>query len=235
MTDISAPPSAGAPAVPPIRRRGLMLLLSSPSGAGKSSIARGILETEAEVTLSVSVTTRPPRPGEIEGRDYFFTDAAGFRRMLAEGRLLEHAQVFGHLYGTPAAPVEAALAAGRDVLFDIDWQGAQQLAEKVRDDLARVFLLPPSTAELARRLKARGQDSSAVIAARMAEAAAEMSHYPEYDWVVINHNLQDSIRQVRAILTSERLRRRRQLGLGDFVAQLRTGATPHGGGRVAEA
>ncbi len=206
-----------------IQRRGLMLVLSSPSGAGKSTISRQILETDPEIAMSISVTTRPRRPGEVDGRDYHFIDTEAFNLMVNRGELLEHAKVFDHYYGTPRAPVEEALAAGRDVLFDIDWQGTQQLAESARDDLVRVFILPPSTTELERRLKSRAQDPPDVVSRRMAKAADEMSHYFEYDWVIVNRDLSESLSQVRAILTSERLRRRRQTGLSEFVKALREG------------
>ena len=202
-------------------RRGLALVLSSPSGAGKTSIARGLLATEPELEMSVSVTTRPIRPGEVEGRDYHFIDAAAFAQLVAADALLEHATVFGNSYGTPQAPVEAALAAGRDVLFDIDWQGTQQLAAKMRADLVTVFILPPSGDELKRRLIQRAADSAEVIAGRMAKAAAEMSHFPEYDYVVVNRDLDASIAKVRAILTAERQRRQRISGLFEFVRGLR--------------
>jgi guanylate kinase len=204
-----------------ITRRGLMLVLSSPSGAGKTTISRRLLDLDDNLSLSISVTTRPPRPGEEAGRDYIFVDETAFRDMVARDELLEHAHVFGHYYGTPRGPVEDALAAGRDVLFDIDWQGTQQMAERARDDLVAVFILPPSTGELERRLKARAQDSAEVVAGRMAKAADEMSHYPEYDYIVVNKDIDDSIAEVRAVLTAERLRRDRLIGLGDFVKTLR--------------
>jgi guanylate kinase len=201
-------------------RRGLALVLSSPSGAGKTSIARGLLAAEPELRMSVSVTTRPMRPGEVEGKDYYFTDAAGFARQVAGDELLEHATVFGNSYGTPRAPVEAALAAGRDVLFDIDWQGTQALKDKMRADLVTVFILPPSGDELKRRLVQRAADSAEVIAGRMEKAASEMSHFPEYDYVVVNRDLDASIAKVRAILTAERQRRERIKGLVEFVRGL---------------
>ena len=207
----------------PIKRRGLMLVLSSPSGAGKSTIARSILDSDPEIDMSVSVTTRPKRPGEVEGRDYIFIDRTEFDLMVNRGQLLEHAKVFDNYYGTPRAAVMDALAEGRDALFDIDWQGTQQLAESAIDDLVRVFILPPNSRELERRLNTRAQDSQAVIAARMAKASDEMSHYAEYDWVIVNHNLEESVEQVRAILCSERLKRKRQVGLGEFVKGLRAG------------
>ncbi|MEE8274958.1 MAG: guanylate kinase [Alphaproteobacteria bacterium] len=200
-----------------------MLVLSSPSGAGKTAISRAILDGDAAVTLSVSATTRPQRPGEVDGVDYVFVDDADFAQMVADGAFLEHATVFGHSYGTPREPVEAALAAGRDVLFDVDWQGAQQLAQAARDDLASIFILPPSTAELARRLEARAQDPPEVVAARMAQAAGEMSHWAEYDYVIVNDNLEESAASVRAILLAERLRRTRRVGLVDFVKALSAG------------
>ncbi|HEX7008300.1 MAG TPA: guanylate kinase [Alphaproteobacteria bacterium] len=206
-----------------ITRRGLMLVLSSPSGAGKTSIARALLAADANLELSVSVTTRPKRPGERDGVDYHFIGKDRFDAMVAEQALLEHAHVFGHYYGTPRAPVEAALAQGRDVLFDIDWQGTQQLAQAARDDLVAVFVLPPSTAELERRLRARAQDSEEVVRSRMAKASDEMSHWREYDYIVINNSLDQSVADVRAILAAERLRRDRLIGLADFINRLRQG------------
>ncbi|MFQ5938474.1 MAG: guanylate kinase [Alphaproteobacteria bacterium] len=204
-------------------RRGLMLVLASPSGAGKTAISRKLLERDSNLTMSVSITTRPKRPGEASGVDYRFVDPTEFDMMTKRGELLEHAKVFGHDYGTPREPVEAALASGRDVLFDIDWQGTQQLVENARDDLVAVFILPPSTAELERRLRERAQDSDEVVAKRMAKAADEMSHWPEYDYVVVNRDIEESVGQVHAILIAERLRRERQLGLADFVKRLREG------------
>ncbi len=205
----------------PVATRGLMLVLSSPSGAGKSTISRAVLEREQNIALSVSLTTRPPRKGEVDGRDYTFVDDAAFRAMVERDGFLEHAEVFGHRYGTPRAPVEAALEEGRDMLFDIDWQGAQQIAEKARTDLVGVFVLPPSIEELERRLHTRAQDSSDVVRARMAKALDEVSHYAEYDYVVINSDLETSIEEVRSILRAERRRRTRQTGLTDFVNLLR--------------
>ena len=204
-------------------RRGLMLVLASPSGAGKTAISRKLLERASNLTMSVSVTTRPKRPGEASGVDYRFVDSTEFDLMVKQGELLEYAKVFGHDYGTPKEPVEAALASGRDVLFDIDWQGTQQLVENARDDLVAVFILPPSTAELERRLRERAQDSDEVVAERMAKAADEMSHWPEYDYIVVNRDIEESVGQVHAILIAERLRRERQLGLADFVKRLREG------------
>ena len=207
--------------VPAIHRRGLMLVLSSPSGAGKTSIARRLLELEPELEMSVSVTTRPKRPSEVEGVDYRFIDRATFRGMVARGELLEHALVYDHAYGTPRAAVREALAAGRDMLFDIDWQGAQQLREVARDDMVGVFILPPSTAELERRLRRRAQDTEVVVQKRLAQVAADVTHWAEYDYVLINHDLDLCVIQARAILGAERLRRQRQPGLTDFVSQFR--------------
>jgi len=203
-----------------IERRGLMLVLSSPSGAGKTTLSRMLLETDRNVELSVSVTTRPKRRGEIDGHDYHFITRAHFERMVRAGELLEWAEVFGNSYGTPRRPVEKALRVGRDVLFDIDWQGTQQLREKARDDLVSVFVLPPTVLELERRLKRRAQDSSAIIRTRMAKAAGEMSHWPEYDYVIVNRDKAEAFAEVRAILAAERLKRKRQVGLSSFVRAL---------------
>jgi guanylate kinase len=203
-----------------IARRGLMLVLSSPSGAGKTTLSRRLLEADPGVALSISVTTRKQRPGEIDGRDYHFIDAAPFEAMVEKGELLEWAQVFGHRYGTPRAPVEAALVRGRDVLFDIDWQGTQQLREKAARDLVSIFVLPPSIPDLERRLRSRAQDSDEVIHARMAKAADEMSHWAEYDYVVINTHIDHAFAEVQSILAAERLKRERQTGLSDFVRRL---------------
>ena len=200
-----------------------MLVLSSPSGAGKTTISRKLLERDANMTMSVSATTRPRRPGEEDGRDYHFVDPTEFNLMVNRQELLEHAKVFGNYYGTPVDPVEQALAAGRDVIFDIDWQGAQQVAEKAREDLVSVFILPPSTDELDRRLHRRAQDPEEVVAARMAKASDEMSHYAEYDFIIINSEIDESVAQVEAIVTAERLRRQRQVGLSDFVKHLQEG------------
>jgi guanylate kinase len=216
QTQAAAPPAA-------IRRRGFLLVLSSPSGAGKTTMTRRLLERDPTLSLSVSVTTRPPRRGEVDGRDYQFVDQARFDAMVAGGGLLEHATVFGHCYGTPRAPVEATLAAGRDIVTDIDWQGTQQLQQSVRDDLVTVFVLPPTMDALAARLRTRAQDSDAVVAQRMAKSAEEMSHWPEYQYVIINRDLDHSVTQAQAIVTAERLRRTRQLGLAEFVARLRAG------------
>ena len=206
-----------------IDRRGLMLVLSSPSGAGKTTISRLLLARDAALTMSVSATTRPMRPGEVEGRDYYFVDPTEFNLMVNRQELLEHAKVFGNYYGTPRALVETALSAGRDVLFDIDWQGTQQLAQNARDDLVSVFVLPPSTEELQRRLERRAQDPAEVVAQRMAKAPDEMSHWAEYDYIVINHEIEVSVAAVQSILAAERLKRERQVGLTDFVKGLREG------------
>ena len=208
---------------PTIARRGLMLVLSSPSGAGKTSIARALLGEDDGIAMSISVTTRPIRNGEEEGKDYFFVDAEKFTAMNEAGELLEHAEVFGHRYATPRAPVEAALAKGRDVLFDIDWQGTQQLHAAARDDLVSVFVLPPTMVELERRLRARKRDPDAVVRDRMARAADELSHWAEYDYAFINEDLERSVARVLTILRAERLKRDRQPGLADFVNNLREG------------
>ncbi|MGC6536677.1 MAG: guanylate kinase [Candidatus Puniceispirillaceae bacterium] len=204
-----------------IKRRGLMLVLSSPSGAGKTSISRQLLASESELTLSVSATTRKRRPGEIDGKDYHFTDLTSFQIEINQGVYLEYAKVFDHYYGTPRALVEDKLSQGRDVLFDIDWQGTQQLTEIMPEDLVTIFILPPSVSELEKRLLSRAQDSAEVVAGRMAKAADEMSHYPEYDYIIVNHDLDESVAAVRKILHAERLKRARQIGLSEFVKQLR--------------
>jgi guanylate kinase len=204
-----------------IKRRGVMLVLSSPSGAGKTTISRRLLERDSNLTLSISATTRVMRPGEKDGEDYLFVSPERFEEMAAADAFLEHATVFGHRYATPRAQVESALDTGRDVLFDIDWQGTQQLAERARDDLVGVFILPPSTGELERRLRARAQDPEEVVQGRMAKAADEMSHWAEYDYVIVNRALDASLSQVEAILGAERLKRERQIGLRDFVEDLR--------------
>ena len=206
-----------------IRRRGFLLVLSSPSGAGKTTIARRLVAADPGLTLSVSVTTRPPRQGEIDGRDYFFIDRERFDEMMARDEFLEHAIVFGNNYGTPRGPIEEALAGGRDIVGDVDWQGAQQLVKRIPDDLVSVFVLPPSRDALAVRLRSRAQDSPTVVAARMAKSAEEMSHWSEYDYVIINNDIDESVAQARAILIAERLRRSRQTGLADLVGGLRAG------------
>jgi guanylate kinase len=203
-----------------VARRGLMLVLSSPSGAGKTTLSRMLLKADRGVELSVSVTTRLKRRGEINGRDYHFIDRPRFDAMVKGDDLLEWAEVFNYCYGTPRRPVEKALRAGRDVLFDIDWQGTQQLSEKARDDLVSVFILPPSARELERRLKRRAQDSGDVIKSRMEKAAGEMSHWPEYDYVVVNRDIDEAFREVTAILGAERRKRERQIGLTEFVRGL---------------
>src|SRR5579883_1280143 len=203
-----------------VARRGLMLVLSSPSGAGKTTLSRMLLRADRTVELSVSVTTRPKRRAEVDGRDYFFIDRGRFEAMVKEGELLEWAKVFGHHYGTPRRPVTNALRAGRDVLFDIDWQGTQQLRERARTDLVSVFILPPTVQELERRLERRAQDSRDIIGSRMAKAAGEMSHWPEYDYVIVNHDIDEAFGEVRAILAAERLKRERQIGLSAFVRAL---------------
>ncbi len=206
-----------------IQRRGLMLVLSSPSGAGKTTISRALLKREPNLTMSVSATTRPKRPGEVAGVDYTFIDPTEFNLMVNRREMLEHAQVFGNYYGTPRQPVEDAMAAGKDVLFDIDWQGTQQLAQNARGDLVSIFILPPSTKELERRLNTRAQDSAEVVTKRMSRAADEMSHYREYDYIIVNHVVEESVAAVQAILAAERLRRDRQVGLEEFVRALREG------------
>ena len=218
MAESTPTPASAAPALP---RRGLMVILSSPSGAGKTTIARKLLAAEdGALAMSVSVTTRPIRPGEVDGKDYHFTDEARFRQMVAEDAFLEWAEVFGNLYGTPRAQVAQGLAAGRDYLFDVDWQGAQQLSQAAGADVVSVFLLPPSVAELEHRLRGRGTDSEAVIRGRMDRARAEMSHWSEYDYVVVNDEIEACFAKVRTILSAERLKRTRQTGLIDFTRRL---------------
>ena len=204
-----------------IGRRGLMLVMSSPSGAGKTTISRALLERDTGISMSVSATTRPPRPGEVDGRDYFFVSVARFQDMVAQSEFLEHAKVFDNYYGTPRGPVEAVLREGRDVLFDIDWQGTQQVRDTARADLVSVFVLPPSVEELERRLHTRAQDSAEVVAKRMAKAGDEMSHWPEYDYIIVNVEVEASITAVQSILAAERLKRERQVGMHDFVTRLR--------------
>ena len=206
-----------------IGRRGLMLVLSSPSGAGKTSIARRLLDEDNNLTLSVSATTRPPRANEEDGRDYHFVDQQRFDQMVAQDEFLEYATVFSNSYGTPKADVMSALERGEDVLFDIDWQGTQQVANAARTDLVSVFILPPSREALQQRLISRAQDSADVVAGRMAKASDEISHYREYDYILVNRDIDLAVAQVKAILQAERLRRDRQLGLTDFVKKLRAG------------
>jgi guanylate kinase len=208
------------------RRRGLLVVLSSPSGAGKSTISRMLLEADPHITMSVSATTRPIRPGEVEGRDYHFVDEAEFQRMVADGEFAEWAPVFDYHYGSPQAPIKAALREGQDVIFDIDWQGTQQLHAAMGEDLVRVFILPPSMQELDRRLHERGTDTDEVIAGRMQRAAAEISHWAEYDYVLINEDMDECLGEVRAILAAERLKRWRQAGLVSFVRDLVAGSQP---------
>ncbi|HMB77654.1 MAG TPA: guanylate kinase [Kiloniellaceae bacterium] len=205
-----------------IRRRGLMLVLSSPSGAGKTTISRRLLALDPNLSLSISVTTRPPRAAESDGVDYRFVSPEKFDAMVAADAFLEHARVFGHCYGTPRQAVEDHLAAGRDVLFDIDWQGTQQLYGRAQADLVTIFILPPSIAELERRLYSRAQDSDEVVRQRMAKAADEMSHWAEYGYIIVNEDMDQSLAKVQAILTAERLRRERRIGLSDFVESLRS-------------
>src|SRR5580765_692932 len=203
-----------------VARRGLMLVLSSPSGAGKTTLSRKLLDKDDNVALSVSVTTRKMRPGEKDGRDYLFIDRKKFDALVDDNDLLEWAEVFDNYYGTPAKPVMDALAAGRDVLFDVDWQGTQHLRDKASKDLVSIFVLPPSIPELERRLKARAQDDYETIHRRMAKAADEMSHWQEYDYVVINRDIDKTFADVSAILAAERLNRERQIGLSNFVRGL---------------
>ena len=203
-----------------IERRGLMLVLSSPSGAGKTTLSRRLLDSDASVTMSVSATTRPPRPGEVEGTDYFFVSPSMFTGMVEGNGFLEHALVFGNHYGTPKEPVMLALAKGRDVLFDIDWQGTQQLRQQAGDDLVSIFVLPPSHDELERRLRARAQDAENVVATRMARASNEISHWAEYDYVVINDDLDTTLKKIQTILAAERMKRGRQTGIPAFVSGL---------------
>jgi guanylate kinase len=212
--------AAGSQGFDGVERRGLMFVLSSPSGAGKTTLSRMLMKEVPDLQMSVSVTTRPMRPGEIEGKDYFFIDQKRFDEMAAKGDLLEWAPVFGKSYGTPRVPVETALAAGRDVLFDIDWQGTQQLREKAGPDVVSVFILPPSAADLEKRLHTRAQDSDEVIRGRMERASHEMSHWAEYDYIVVNQNVDDAFAEVQSILKAERLKRTRRTGLTEFVRNL---------------
>jgi len=204
-------------------RRGLMLVLSSPSGAGKSTISRALLKTEDNLVMSVSATTRPMRPGEVDGKDYFFTPQEKFSEMIEGREFLEYATVFDNSYGTPRGPVEAALQSGNDVLFDVDWQGTQQIKQNAGEDLVSIFILPPSIEELEKRLYTRAQDSEEVVKSRMSKATSEMSHWDSYDYVIINDEIEESIGLVREVLTVERRRRRRQPWLIDFVKGLGVG------------
>jgi guanylate kinase len=204
-----------------VERRGLMFVLSSPSGAGKTTLSRMLVAEIPALQMSVSATTRPKRPGEVDGKDYYFVDQKRFDAMVANGELLEWATVFGHCYGTPRAPVEASLAAGRDVLFDIDWQGTQQLRSRSPNDVVSVFILPPSATDLEKRLHTRAQDSEEVIRGRMKKAGDEMSHFDAYDYIVVNDNIGIAFESVKSILRAEQLKRERQIGLTEFVRNLR--------------
>jgi len=209
-----------------IQRRGLMYVMSSPSGAGKTTITRALLKENADLEISISATTRKRRAGEVHGQDYFFVEPDEFGKMVDNGEMLEHAKVFDNYYGTPRAPVEKALSEGKDVIFDIDWQGTQQLSEMAREDLVTVFILPPARAELEKRLRNRSKDtleSEADIRSRMAKAADEMSHYTEYDYVIINYDIDEAIHKAQTILDAERIKRRRIVGLSDFVRGLKGG------------
>lgn len=206
-----------------IPRRGLLLVMSSPSGAGKTTLSRRLLAADRNIAMSVSVTTRQPRPGEVNGKDYHFIQHEEFARLRDRGDLLEYAEVFGNFYGTPKRPVLEALQAGRDVLFDIDWQGTQQLGAAMGEDLVRIFILPPSAEDLRERLIGRAQDSASTVARRMAKAADEISHWPEYDYVIVNDDIDTASAEIEAILRAERLRRRRRVGLTQFVRELTKG------------
>ena len=212
--------TSGGHGVDGVERRGLMFVLSSPSGAGKTTLSRLLIDKMPGLKMSVSATTRPMRPGEVDGRDYHFIDKARFEQMSKRDELLESATVFDNRYGTPRGPVEAALSAGQDVLFDIDWQGTQQLREKARADVVSVFILPPSAAELEKRLHSRAQDTHEVIRGRMDRASHEMSHWAEYDYIVINHDVDEAFAEVQSILKAERLKRERRTGLTGFVRAL---------------
>lgn len=204
-------------------RRGLMVVLSSPSGAGKTTLTRKLLADNPDMAMSVSATTRPPRPGEKDGVDYFFVDKTRFSELETQGEFLEHAKVFDNYYGTPRGPVEDALSHGRDVVFDIDWQGAQQLTQAAADDLVKIFILPPNMRELEQRLRTRAQDSDSVIAKRMSKSEAEISHWAEYDYVIVNEDVSVASEELQTIVKSERMRRRRQMWLGGFVKYLVNG------------
>lgn len=209
-----------------IKRRGLMYVMSSPSGAGKTTITRALLKNNDDLTMSISATTRQRRAGEVHTQDYYFASTEEFRNMVDNGDMLEHAKVFDNYYGTPRAPVEKALSEGRDVIFDIDWQGTQQLSEIAREDLVTVFILPPTRTALEKRLRNRSKDtmeSESDIRGRMSKAASEMSHYTEYDYVIINENIDEAIRKAQLILDAERIKRRRMVGLSDFVRGLKEG------------
>ena len=205
------------------QRRGLLIVLSSPSGAGKSTLTRRLLAENDDMAMSVSATTRPARPGEVDGRDYYFVSKDNFSHMIMENEFLEHAKVFDNHYGTPRGPVEEALSDGQDIIFDIDWQGAQQLTQAAADDLVKIFILPPSKRELEARLHTRAQDSASVIAKRMAKSESEMSHWAEYDYIIVNDDLEVAMNELRTIVAAERMKRRRQLWLGPFVKGLTQG------------
>ena len=204
-------------------RRGLMVVLSSPSGAGKTTLTRRLLADNPNMAMSVSATTRPPRPGEKDGVDYFFVAKEKFSELEAEGEFLEHAKVFDNYYGTPRTPVERALSQAQDVVFDIDWQGAQQLTQAAADDLVKIFILPPNMRELEQRLRTRALDSDAVIAKRMSKSEAEISHWAEYDYVIVNEDVETALNELQIIVDAERMRRRRQMWLGGFVKSLVNG------------
>ncbi len=201
-------------------RRGLMVVLSSPSGAGKTTLTRKLLADHPDMAMSISATTRPMRPGEEEGKDYFFIDKTRFGELEAAGEFLEHAKVFDNYYATPRGPVEEALSQGKDVVFDIDWQGAQQLTQAAADDLVKIFILPPNMRELEQRLRTRAQDSDSVIVKRMSKSEAEISHWAEYDYVIVNEDIFTALEELKTIVKSERMRRRRQMWLGGFVKSL---------------
>jgi len=204
-------------------RRGLMIVLSSPSGAGKTTLTRMLLNENSNMTMSISATTRPPRPSEEHGKDYYFISKSQFSDMVAEGEFLEHAKVFDNYYGTPRDPVEKALQEGQDIIFDIDWQGAQQLAEAASNDLVKIFILPPNMQELERRLRSRAQDSDTTIAKRMSKSEGEVSHWPEYDYVIVNEDIETAMSELRSIIAVERMQRRRQFWLSGFVKTLISG------------
>ncbi|MFB9373270.1 guanylate kinase [Algimonas porphyrae] len=210
--------------IPAQDRRGIMIVLSSPSGAGKTTLTRRLLADNADMVMSVSATTRLPRPGEVDGQDYYFIDKPRFSAMIDADDFLEHARVFDNYYGTPSGPVFDALEQGRDVLFDIDWQGAQQLTQAASDDLVKVFILPPSLRELEKRLRSRAQDSEEIIAKRMSKSEAEISHWAEYDYVIVNDDVEDALRKLQNVVDAERLKRRRQPWIAGFVKGLIDGA-----------
>jgi len=218
--DAAADTTSSRTTLPDIARRGFILVLSSPSGAGKTTLTRMLRESDPSLAVSVSVTTRPQRPNEIEGVHYYFIDQPTFDRMATEGALLEHATVFGNSYGTPRAKVEDVLAQGRDIISDLDWQGTQQLAQTIERDLVTVFILPPTVEELERRLTARNQDHPDVVRYRMERALDEMSHWPEYDYVLVNRDVNESLAQLKAIVQAERSKRKRQIGLVEFVRRI---------------